>query len=76
MTELGVVGANPNPMFTAMAGVNQLREIGYRPTGRGAAPWARPALANPAPVQGMPRGLALLPAVAAMLRWKLRRRDR
>jgi glyoxylase-like metal-dependent hydrolase (beta-lactamase superfamily II) len=74
---LEVGGANPNPMFTGMMAVNQLREIGLRPAGpRGDGPWSRPPLADPAPVAGMPRGLALLPAAVAMLRWKLQKRDR
>ena len=34
VTELGVGGANPNPMFTGMMAVNQLAEIGLRPDGR------------------------------------------
>ena len=77
LTELGVVGANPNPFFTAMVAKNQLREIGLRPEAGGVdAPWSRPALANPAPVPGMPRGLAMIPAAVAMLRWKLQGRDK
>ena len=76
VADLGVAGANPNPLFTAMMAVNQLAEIGLRPGGTAVdAPWSRPALVNPAPVAGMPRGLALLPAAVAMLRWKLRKRD-
>jgi glyoxylase-like metal-dependent hydrolase (beta-lactamase superfamily II) len=77
VAELGVGGANPNPMFTGMMAVNQLAEIGLRPDGTAiGASWSRPALVNPAPVAGMPRGLALLPAAVAMLRWKLQKRDR
>ncbi|MBN9112264.1 MAG: hypothetical protein J0I34_26190 [Pseudonocardia sp.] len=56
---------------------NQLREIGLRPeSGASDAPWSRPALDNPAPVDGMPHGLRLVPAAAAMLWWKLEGRDR
>jgi len=77
LVDLGVTGANPNPFFTAMTACNQLREIGLRPESAGVdAPWSRPALVNPAPVPGMPHGLALVPAVVSMLRWKLQRRDR
>ena len=77
VTELGVGGANPNPMFTGMMAVNQLAEIGLRPDGsESGASWSRPALTNPAPVAGMPRGLALVPAAVAMLRWKLQKKDR
>ncbi|MEH6372774.1 MBL fold metallo-hydrolase [Streptomyces sp. KLMMK] len=48
--ELGVGGANPNAMFTAMMAVNQLRELGLRPGAEGVdAPWSRPVLQNPAP---------------------------
>ncbi|MDQ1513908.1 MAG: hypothetical protein QOC59_1750 [Microbacteriaceae bacterium] len=73
---LGIGGANPSAMFTGMMAVNQLAEIGLRPDGTAVgAPWSRPTLANPAPVAGMPRGLALLPAAVAMLRWKLQKRD-
>jgi len=76
LTELGVMGANPNPFFTAMVAKNQLREIGLRPESGGVdAPWSRPALVEPAPVPGMPRGLAMIPAAVAMLRWKLQGRD-
>jgi hypothetical protein len=38
-------------------------------------PWSHPAPVNPEPVAGMPHGLALLPAAAAMASWKLRGRD-
>jgi hypothetical protein len=75
--ELGVAGANPNPMFSAMMAINELAEVGLRPQGTGInAPWGRPALAEPVPPSGTPHGLALIPAAAAMLRWKLRGRDR
>ncbi|MGP3690127.1 MBL fold metallo-hydrolase [Streptomyces sp. IBSNAI002] len=48
---LGVGGANPSAMFTAMMAVNQLRELGLRPESAGSdAPWSRPAsLRNPGP---------------------------
>ena len=60
-----------------MMAVNQLAEIGLRTDGTAVGrSWSRPALENPAPVAGMPRGLALLPAAVAMLRWKLQKRDR
>lgn len=43
--ELGVGGANPSALFTAMMSVNQLRELGLRPeSGDIDAPWCRPAL--------------------------------
>jgi hypothetical protein len=38
-------------------------------------PWSRLTLTNPEPLAGMPHGLALLPAAAAMAGWKLRGRD-
>ncbi|TCK27564.1 MBL fold metallo-hydrolase [Pseudonocardia endophytica] len=77
LTDLGVVGANPSPFFTAMVATNELREIGLRPeSGAVDGPWSRPALTDPAPVAGMPRGLALLPAAVAMLRWKIQGRDK
>ena len=77
VADLGVGGANPNPTFTGFMALNQLAEVGLRPQDPGVdAPWVRPALVDPAPVAGMPRGLALLPAGAAMLRWKLQKRDR
>ena len=77
LTDLGVVGPNPSPFFTAMVATNQLRAIGLRPESDGPdAPWSRPALDDPAPVAGVPHGLALVPAAVAMLRWKLRGRDR
>ena len=77
ITKLGVGGANPNAMFTGMMATNQLGEIGLRPESAGMdAPWSRPVLDNPAPVAGMPRGLALIPAVVAMVGWKLRGRAR
>ena len=77
VAEVGVGGANPNPMFTGMMAVNQLAEIGLRPVAdRTGSPWSRPSLVDPTPVSGMPRGLALVPAAVAMLGWKLRKRDR
>jgi glyoxylase-like metal-dependent hydrolase (beta-lactamase superfamily II) len=70
-------GPNPNPLFTGLVAVNQLGELGLRPDGRHAdSTWSRPALEDPAPVAGVPHGLAVLPAAAAMLRWKLRHDDR
>ncbi|MGO4461185.1 MBL fold metallo-hydrolase [Streptomyces sp. M-16] len=52
-TELGVSGANPNAMFTALMAVNQLRELGLRPEpGDADAPWSRPPLHEPAPPDG------------------------
>ena len=76
VAQLGVGGANPNAMFTGMMATNQLREIGLRPASGVDAPWSRPAQENPAPVPGMPRGLKLIPAAVAMLRWKLQGRDK
>ncbi|RTL69131.1 MAG: hypothetical protein EKK42_07525 [Pseudonocardiaceae bacterium] len=77
VVEEGGGGADPNAMFTAMLATNQLREIGLRPeSGAPGAPWSRPALDNPAPVDGMPHGLRLVPAAVAMLWWKLEGRDR
>ncbi|WP_404962301.1 hypothetical protein [Streptomyces sp. 147326] len=49
LAELGVGGANPNAMFTAVMAVNQLRELGLRPQSDDVdALWARPMLRNPA----------------------------
>ncbi|MGE7384025.1 MBL fold metallo-hydrolase [Streptomyces sp. NPDC004126] len=42
-TALGVTGANPNPLFTAMMAVNLLHDLGLRPgSATPAAPWSRP----------------------------------
>ncbi|OLZ63745.1 hypothetical protein AVW11_20165 [Streptomyces amritsarensis] len=51
VAELGVGGANPNPLFTAMMALNELGELGLRPVpGADAdAPWSRPALRTPEP---------------------------
>ncbi|MEV6682348.1 MBL fold metallo-hydrolase [Streptomyces erythrochromogenes] len=53
VAELGVGGANPNPMFTAMMALNELGELGLRPEPAADAgadtPWSRPALHDPAP---------------------------
>lgn len=65
--------AAPNPVFTAMIAVNELEEAGLTRRPREAT-WNRPTLTNPAPVTGKPQGLAIVPAAAEMLRWKLRRR--
>jgi hypothetical protein len=55
LVEIGVGGANPNPIFTGMMAANQLREIGLRPESGGVdAPWSRPSLDNPAVVAAMP----------------------
>ncbi|MFD7609774.1 MBL fold metallo-hydrolase [Streptomyces sp. NPDC059828] len=52
---LGIGGANPNAVFTAMMAVNQLRELGLRPESDGVdAPWSRPVLHNPAPAPPQP----------------------
>lgn len=46
---LGIGGANPNALFTAMMAANQLRELGLRPESDAAgAPWSRPPLRGPA----------------------------
>lgn len=77
LAEIGGGGPNPNPVFTGMMSVNLLAEIGLRPDrGQDDRPWSRPAREDPAPVAGMPHGVALLPAAAAMVGWKLRGRDR
>ncbi|GAA4805031.1 hypothetical protein GCM10023200_48020 [Actinomycetospora chlora] len=76
LAELGD-GPSPNPVFTGMMAVNLLAELGLRPArGDDARPWAAPARTDPEPVAGMPHGLALLPAAAAMVGWKLRGRDK
>lgn len=62
----------PNPVFTAMIAVNELTEAGLVRRQRGET-WERPTLINPAPVTAKPHGLAVIPAAAEMLRWKLRR---
>ncbi|MGW5343462.1 MBL fold metallo-hydrolase [Streptomyces sp. NPDC004050] len=50
LADLRIGGANPNPLFTAMMAVNELRELGLRPESDDVdAPWSRPALDNPAP---------------------------
>ncbi|WP_328738391.1 MBL fold metallo-hydrolase [Streptomyces erythrochromogenes] len=53
VAELGVGGANPNPMFTAMMALNELGELGLRPEPAAVAdadaPWSRPALRDPDP---------------------------
>lgn len=55
IAELGVGGANPNAMFTAMMALNQLHELGLRPeSGDVDAPWSRPALENPEPLTPPP----------------------
>ncbi len=64
--------AAPNAVFTAMLAVNELKEAGLVRRQREES-WDRPALTNPAPVTAKPHGLAMLPAAAEMLRWKLRR---
>ena len=63
----------PNPVFTAMIAVNELKEAGLVRRPRENL-WDRPVLKNPAPVTGKPQGLAIIPAAAGMLRWKLRRK--
>lgn len=65
-------GAAPNPVFTAMVAVNELEQAGLVRRKRDTR-WDRPTLTNPVPVTGKPQGLAVLPAAAEMLRWKLRR---
>ena len=77
MARMGGGGPNPNPVFTGMAAINQLVELGLQPDGEHVGDaWSWPALDNPEPVSGVPHGLTILPAAAAMLRWKLHGRDR
>ncbi|MEU6300269.1 MBL fold metallo-hydrolase [Streptomyces erythrochromogenes] len=51
LAELGVGGANPDPMFTAMMALNELDELGLRPQPADDpdAPWSRPPLHTPVP---------------------------
>src|ERR1700712_107340 len=63
----------PNPIFTAMLAVNELKEAGLVRQGRSET-WNRPKLTNPAPNDAKLHGLAMLPAAAEMLRWQLRGR--
>ncbi len=67
--------AAPNPVFTAMIAVNELEQAGLVRRKRDTR-WERPALTDPEPVTGKPQGLAVVPAAAEMLRWKLHRRPR
>ena len=77
MNKLKVGGANPNPLFTAMMALNQLREIGLMPAeGHTDKPWQRPDLVTPTVPDGRPHGLALVPAAAEMIEWKLRKLGR
>ena len=76
MTKLDVGGANPNPMFTAMMALNQLAEIGLNPLNAPDSSWQRTDLVTPAVPAGRPHGLAMIPAAAEMVAWKLRKRDR
>ncbi|MFI1470543.1 hypothetical protein [Streptomyces wuyuanensis] len=50
LSDLGIGGANPNPVFTAMMALNQIHELGLRPESDDLdTPWSRPTLHNPAP---------------------------
>jgi len=71
MNKLGVGGANPNPLFTAMMALNQLREIGLVPVeGHTDKPRQRTDLVTPTVPTGRPHGLAIVPAAAEMIEWK------
>ena len=77
MNKLDVGGANPNPMFTAMMALNQPAEVGLSPVGgHSDSDWQRPDLVTPETPAAQPRGLALIPAAAEMVAWKLRKLDR
>lgn len=77
MNRLEVAGANANPMFTAMMALNQLQEIGLVPDGgHSDRVWQRKDLVIPSVPDGRPHGLALVPAAAMMIGWKLRKLDR
>ena len=77
MNKLAVGGANPNPMFTAMMALNQLAEIGLARNGSHSdSDWRRPDLVTPEVAEAKPHGLALIPAAAEMVAWKLRKLDR
>lgn len=77
MNRLEVAGANANPMFTAMMALNQLQEIGLVADGAHSDRlWQRKDLVIPSVPDGRPHGLALVPAAAMMIGWKLRKLDR
>lgn len=77
MKRIGAGGPNPNPMFMAMMALKQLAEIGLAPrTGHSDSDWQRPDLVTPTTPDARPHGLALIPAAADMVAWKLRRLDR
>ncbi|MET9853691.1 MBL fold metallo-hydrolase [Streptomyces sp. NPDC006450] len=55
VADLGIGGANPNALFTAMMAVNQLHELGLRPESDAVdAPWSRPRPRNPEPAAPPP----------------------
>jgi len=77
MNSLDVGGANPNPMFTAMMALNHLAEIGLAPRARHSdSDWQRTDFVTPKVPAARPHGLALIPAAADMVAWKLRKLDR
>lgn len=77
MKRIDAGGPNPNPMFMAMVALNQLAEIGLAPrTGHSDSDWQRPDLVTPTVPDGQPHSLALVPAAAEMVAWRLRKLDR
>jgi glyoxylase-like metal-dependent hydrolase (beta-lactamase superfamily II) len=81
LSDLGVGGANPNPLFTAMMSVNTLREFGITPARPPASHWSRPdvSIASPSSVHTIGRvvigsGSAIPWAVESVAR-KTRRAD-
>lgn len=67
------IDIDPHSPFNAMIAVGMLGERGYSPGGHGSgSPWQRPAHVDPEHVDGMPHGLAVVPAAVAMVNWKLR----
>ena len=76
LAELGVAGANPNPLFTGMMALNTLGELGLSPEGGPATPWRRPPLAVMAK-PGLPRRVvAGIGLGAGVLGWRIRGRNR
>jgi glyoxylase-like metal-dependent hydrolase (beta-lactamase superfamily II) len=71
LAQLGVGGANPNPLFTAMMALNTLRELGLRPGSSKKSSWARPDL-NVHSISGPRRIIGGIGTVVSFVGWRIR----
>jgi len=76
VSDLGVAGANPNPMFTGMMALNTLRELGISADSGPASSWRRPPMVAPSRPSLPRRVVAVIGLGAGVIGWRIRGRNR